>query len=121
MESQFYGKHTGVGVFEELRFINHERKPLFLIKMCERFEEPETRFRLDCSVSYCRWLPGRSIPSDLVSKILGKLSSIDTDATNSDTFNSSKLSNPDGSVYEGYLKDNKRHGKGKYKFADGNV
>jgi WD40 repeat protein len=78
MGTRTYGKDTGVGysTFEELRFIKDDRKLFFLVKMCERFEEPETRFRLDSSVSYFQWFPGRPLPEDLVPKILEKLSSI---------------------------------------------
>jgi small GTP-binding protein len=72
-----YGKDTGVGysTFEELRFIHGERKPFFLVKMCERFEEPETRFLLDSSVCFIKWFPGSQMPSDLITKIVEKLTS----------------------------------------------
>jgi hypothetical protein len=77
MGTRTYGKDTGAGfsTFEELRFIHGQKKPFFLVKMCDRFEEPETVFRLDSSVSYFLWFPGSPIPGDLVTKILERLES----------------------------------------------
>jgi hypothetical protein len=77
MGTRSYGKDTGAGfsTFEELRFIHGQKKPFFLVKMCDRFEEPETVFRLDSSVSYFLWFPGSPIPGDLVTKILERLES----------------------------------------------
>jgi hypothetical protein len=74
MGTRTYGKDTGVGfsTFEELRYI-HKKKPFFLIKMCEMFEEPETVFRLGDSVSWFQWLPGRPMPEGLPFKIVEKL------------------------------------------------
>jgi hypothetical protein len=68
MGSRTYGKVTGVGfsTFQELRFIVDKRKPFFLVKMCDTFEETETGFYLGSSVSYFQWTPGRRLPSDLV-------------------------------------------------------
>ena len=45
--------------FQELRFIDDERKPFFLIKMCDKFEEAETRFRLNDSIAFIQWMPGK--------------------------------------------------------------
>jgi hypothetical protein len=76
MGSRTYGRDTGVGfsTHKELRFIQDDRKPFFLVKMCERFEEPETRMRLDNSVSYFQWLSGSPMPGDLITKISERLS-----------------------------------------------
>ena len=59
MGSKTYGKETAsrYSTFQELRFIDDERKPFFLIKMCDKFEEPETRFRLNDSIAYINWMP----------------------------------------------------------------
>jgi WD40 repeat protein len=78
MGTKTYGKNTraGYSTFEELRFIIDELKPFFLVKMCGKFEERETRFRLGSSVSYFLWTPGHPIPADLVTKIVEKLSSV---------------------------------------------
>jgi hypothetical protein len=77
MGTKTYGKDTGIGfsTFEELRYI-HKKKPFFLIKMCEIFKEPETAFRLDDSVSYVQWFPGRPLPDGLVTQILKRLASV---------------------------------------------
>jgi hypothetical protein len=72
-----YGKDTGIGysTFQELRYIHEQRKPFFLVKMCNRFEVEETVFRMGNSVSYFLWLPVCPMPGDLVPKILEKLES----------------------------------------------
>lgn len=77
MGSKKYGKNTNAGfsTSEELRFIQDEKKPFFLVKMCEIFEENETRFRLNDSISFLQWLPGASMPEDLVSTIIERLGS----------------------------------------------
>eukprot|EP01040_Poterioochromonas_malhamensis_P014918 gene14918-16605_t len=82
MGTQTYGQDTRVGfsTFEELRFICKE-KPFFLIKMCDTFEEPETRFSLPDSVSWFPWTPGSPMPNDLLSKIIAKLESVRTIAS----------------------------------------
>ena len=59
-----YGKDTGAGfsTHEELTFACEEKKPLFLVKMCERFEEEQTRALLSKAairVSQWRKLPAR--------------------------------------------------------------
>jgi hypothetical protein len=78
MGTKTYGKDTGIGysTFEELRFIHGQKKPFFLVKMCEKFEEPETIFRLDSSVSYFQWLSEHPLADDLVDKIIEKLTSV---------------------------------------------
>lgn len=78
MGSKTYGKNTNdrFSTYEELRFIQDEKKPFFLVKMCEIFEEKETKFRLNDSISSLQWLPGASMPDDLVPTIIEKLASI---------------------------------------------
>jgi hypothetical protein len=78
MGTKTYGKNTGVGfsTFEELRYIYEQKKPFFLVKMCDRFEEHQTVFRLGNSVSYLEWLPPRPMPGDLISKIVERLASV---------------------------------------------
>jgi hypothetical protein len=95
MGTRTYGKDTGVGfsTFEELRFI-HKKKPFFLIKMCEMFEEPETVFRLGDSVSWFQWISGRPMPEDLVPKIVEKLASITPSSTPLGSELSEKLPSP---------------------------
>jgi parallel beta-helix repeat protein len=78
MGTKTYGKNTGVGfsTFEELRYIYEQKKPFFLVKMCDRFEELATVFRLGKSVSYLEWLPPCPMPGDLISKIVERLASV---------------------------------------------
>mmetsp|Transcript_3286 Transcript_3286/g.6423 ORF Transcript_3286/g.6423 Transcript_3286/m.6423 type:complete len:90 (+) Transcript_3286:89-358(+) len=57
---------------EELVFILQEKKPFFLIKMCERFEDSKTRFQLPDDTSYVPWTPGKPVPDDLIGKMLDK-------------------------------------------------
>jgi hypothetical protein len=130
MGTRTYGKDTGAGfsTFEELRFIHGQKKPFFLIKMCERFEEPETTFRLDSSVSYFQWFSGRPMPNDLVPKILEKLTSIGGISSSvlpvaSDFKKPTKERKvyDNGDVYEGELEDGKKHGKGKFVWTCGDV
>ena len=75
MGSETYGTDSGAGfsTFEELRFIIDEKKPFFLVKMCEKFTVPETRFRLGKAVSYFPWGPGQPMPNDIVGRIIDKL------------------------------------------------
>jgi hypothetical protein len=119
MGTRTYGKDTGAGfsTFEELRFIKNEPKPFFLVKMCERFEEAETRFRLDPSVAYFQWLPGQPMSGDLVPQVLERLSSLTGGVSSSilpvGTEKEKKVYE-NGDVYEGELKDDKRNGKGKF-------
>jgi hypothetical protein len=78
MGTKTYGRDTGAGfcTLQELRFIINERKPFFLIKMCDRFEEAETRFRLDSSISFFPWTCGTEMRPSLVDDILTKLRSV---------------------------------------------
>jgi hypothetical protein len=86
MGTKTYGKDTGIGysTFEELRYIHEQRKPFFLVKMCNRFEVEETIFRMGNSVSYFLWLPVCPMPGDLVPKILEKLESTSVGSESND-------------------------------------
>lgn len=76
--TESYGHNTGAGFssFEELRFIFNEKKPFFLVKMCERFSEPETRFRIGNETAYFHWSPGTPLPEDLVPRIKQRLANL---------------------------------------------
>lgn len=72
-----YGKNTGVGfcTADELKFIISEDKPIFLVKMCERFEVNLARFRLGSHVMFHNWVPTDraqqgQIPNPLVDSIV---------------------------------------------------
>lgn len=77
-----YGAMTesGFSTYEELRHIMNENKPFFLVKMCSRFQEAETRFRLPAEISYYPWQPvGESrqhAPSMLVDAIVERLAEV---------------------------------------------
>lgn len=73
-----YGQKTesGFSTFEELRFIFEENKPFFLVKMCDKFDVVETRFRLTSDISYYRWRPqspSERPPAQLSQRIIAKL------------------------------------------------
>lgn len=57
---------------EELEFIKAENKPFFLIKMCEKYDSPITRFSLPPSISYIYWRVGDPLPSDLVAQVIAR-------------------------------------------------
>ena len=82
-----YGQKTDCcyGTHRELRFIDSEPKPFFLVKMCENFAIHEARFRLSADISYFKWLPAAkgqrvTVPSELVQKIRSRLDSVMRDA-----------------------------------------
>eukprot|EP01040_Poterioochromonas_malhamensis_P014817 gene14817-16474_t len=129
MGSKTYGKDTGAGfsTFEELRFICSEKIPYFLVKMCDRFEEPETRFRLDNSISYLQWFPNTPMPNDLITRVIDKLSSVSSlpSPAPSPAIPSApvvpKKTFPNGDIYEGELIDDKPSGHGKMIYANKDV
>lgn len=78
-----YGKktHSGFSTFEELRYIFEENKPFFLVKMCNDFEEHETRFRLTSSISYFSWQPATDaergrLPPGLLDRVIRRLEDV---------------------------------------------
>ena len=56
MGSETYGKKTesNFSTFEEMQLILSEEKPMFLLKMCEEWEEPQTKLMMG-SRKYKRW------------------------------------------------------------------
>jgi hypothetical protein len=60
---------------EELGFILQENKPFFLIKMCDRYDDPNTRFRLPDAIKHVDWRIGQPMPSDLVAKVIARFES----------------------------------------------
>jgi len=57
----------------ELRFVIDEKKPFFLVKMCDRFAVDETRFRLTSNVCHAPWPRGTPMPADFVPQITARL------------------------------------------------
>jgi hypothetical protein len=81
--TETYGRKTdsGFSTFEELRYIQDENKPYFLVKMCPSFEEAETRFRLPTSISYFPWQPTAAaererVPAALLTQLMMRLDSV---------------------------------------------
>ena len=72
--SATYGTGTvNFSTKEEMEFFLSEKIPFVLVKMCDVFEEPRTRFNFGPSVSYIEWLPGATMPNDLVPTVLAAL------------------------------------------------
>ena len=57
----------------ELTYILDEGIPWFLIKTCDKFAVPWTRFKIQLNVSYEMWKPGDAMPVNLIDKIAAKL------------------------------------------------
>jgi hypothetical protein len=71
-----YGKQ-GDSTFstrEELQFAMDHRKPIFLIKRCQEFEDPLTRMSLPAGTPHVPWDPATDFPANLVNDIRVKLS-----------------------------------------------
>ena len=71
-----YSTHT------ELLYVMENRKPFFLVKMCDDFRVPETHFYLNSTVAYYQWTgPARTaVPADLVDQIIARLRAVDPTA-----------------------------------------
>lgn len=70
-----YGRKTASlsATRQEMVYALQTRKPLFVVKMCEEYEEHVTRFLLDSSIPYYDMIdfsPDDEIPDDLVEKIV---------------------------------------------------
>eukprot|EP00048_Salpingoeca_helianthica_P016679 m.233595 g.233595 ORF g.233595 m.233595 type:complete len:317 (-) comp19220_c0_seq1:27-977(-) len=147
MGTRTYGKDTGVSFCtkNELDFIIDRKKPFFLIKMCDNFEEDVTCFHLPSHISHHRWDPGTPAPRGLVESILNKLQSLhSSDAISSATptptpTSTSALSKShsvdhitdksitpalrktlaSGAVYEGDGSNGRAHGRGTLTYPNG--
>jgi fibronectin type 3 domain-containing protein len=75
MGSETFGEKTDgyFSTLDELKAIKSEEKPIFLIKMCERFRYAETRYCFPKSFLYFLWQPHTNMPNDLVDSILDKI------------------------------------------------
>jgi hypothetical protein len=58
---------------QELQFAVDKNKPVFLIKRCDKFEDPLTRANLPDSMLYQPWDPFTDMPGHLVDTIRAKL------------------------------------------------
>ena len=75
MGSKTYGKKTesNFSTYEEMHFILSEKKPMFLLKMCEEWEEPQTRLMM-VSRKFKRW--NCRVTQALVDEILTRYDAI---------------------------------------------
>jgi hypothetical protein len=73
--TETFGIETDVkfSTLDELMHIRSERKPIFLIKMCDRFDSAEVRFCFPESTLYTEWPPHTAMPTGLVREILDKI------------------------------------------------
>jgi WD40 repeat protein len=87
MGTKKYGQETAsnFSTYHQLRFLVKKKKPIFLIKMCDDFEEPCARLQLPVSSTNFRWTPdpaNRSkVPDGLVRQIKDKLAVLTSVAT----------------------------------------
>ena len=73
--SETYGEVTksNVNTRTELNVILEEKKPYFLIKMCNKFVHIFPRSQLSfTSISYIEWMEDKPMPVDLIKKIQDK-------------------------------------------------
>ena len=76
MGSKTYGKKTennNFSTYNEMQFILSENKPMFLLKMCEEWEEPQTRVMIG-SRKFRRW--NGQVTRALVDEILRRYDTI---------------------------------------------
>lgn len=80
LATRTYGAKTAstFSTYEELNYIVEQRKPYFLVKMCEQYAEARTRFHLPSHISYYPWLPRSEaerldVPQQLVDNIEDRL------------------------------------------------
>ena len=71
MGSKTYGKQTAsnFSTYEEMQFILSEKKPMFLLKMCDDWEEAQTKVMIG-SKKYKPWQVGTPMPNGIVDEIL---------------------------------------------------
>lgn len=63
--------------YQELQYIMTQRKPFFLVKMCDRFNVPSTTLQLTNDIAYFPWTAGTAMPSNIVQSIQQKLAGND--------------------------------------------
>jgi hypothetical protein len=80
MGTESYGRDTGCPFCtkQELTFILNEKKPFFLVKMCDTFQEAIAKFSLGGNIAHYPWRPRtdaekQAPPADMVDQIVKKL------------------------------------------------
>ena len=78
LASHTYGKRTasGFSTYEEFQYTMDEKKPFFLIKMCERWSEPHVRGQLGARTMFDQWMPGEPIPAGLERRVIARLQEV---------------------------------------------
>jgi cobalamin-dependent methionine synthase I len=77
--TQTYGVGTvSFSTKEELQFVMDDKKPFYLIKMCDKFSEARTRLMLHKGISYKYWNIKNDdpMPEDLIDQIVAKYQSV---------------------------------------------
>ena len=73
-----YGRSTtSFSTYHEINYTIDEKRPFYLIKMCDRWEETHVRMKFGQRTMYTLWMPGDPMPNDLIANILAKLDTID--------------------------------------------
>lgn len=75
-----YGQKTSspFSTYHELNYIVDNKKPMFLVKMCDEFLEPYAKFHLPSAISYYPWRPmtlaeRQDVPEELIDRVLTRL------------------------------------------------
>jgi hypothetical protein len=83
MATRTYGRATGFpcSTHEELKYIVGHKKPFFLVKMCDEYEEAYAKFNLPVQTMHFPWQPATAaernrVPPQLVVDIINKLGTI---------------------------------------------
>ncbi len=62
---------------QEMEFVMGNKKPFFLIKMCDEFEDPLTQLYLHKGIAYEAWNPPTGpMPAGLIDKIVAKYNQV---------------------------------------------
>ena len=75
-----YGKETdsSCSTHQELMYVMDKKKPFFLIKMCDKYEEAAADFYFPSNVAYYPWMPKEHgvLPKELIPRIIEKLNKV---------------------------------------------
>jgi hypothetical protein len=83
LATRTYGKETGFpcSTYEELEYIVGHKKPFFLVKMCDEYQEPHAKFHLPVTTMHYLGQPQTPqertcVPPQLLVEIMQKLSTV---------------------------------------------
>ena len=101
-----YGRATNdrFDTSKELGFIIDSKKPFFLVKMCDRYEEATARFQLDSGIMWEQWTPGQPMPDGLADKVCARLDDVRA------TRGSFRQAPPHDGLARGYSSDSRQVG-----------